>query len=134
MSSGGVRFRDSLRGTGIGDTVACICGKCGLSFVRESAQRSRIWADGCPNREAIERQKRAEKMKRYEAAHKHERNNRRKHASRTSVKWCRVCGGLPGRRPKEGCPPAPRGCGLPYAEEVIKPTEPYRSNAGMCFR
>lgn len=104
--------------------VPCACGQCGKTFRRTRGQTTRLYAPGCPTREAIQTQKNTASAARRRAAKAAAgdtggRRGRPAHLDTMPHKvthWCERCGGMPWRRPKN----APCGCGGVFAEETMQ--------------
>ncbi len=95
--------------------IACKCGKCGLTFKRNYQNRCRKFAVGCPNHKQFILDRHRDHARDL-AAGRVKTPNRgfsSKAVERRSIKFCVSCGGLPHRRPLEGCPE----CGRDFEPE-----------------
>lgn len=89
----------------------CVCPKCGDEFVA----RSQDLRKGEIERVCCLKCKPA--RVRHARARREERRPKVAKARRSKV--CKLCYGLGDRRPPEGCPAPPRGCGKPYEPEQV---------------
>lgn len=104
--------------------VPCACGNCGKTFRRVRGQTTRLYAPGCPTREAIQTQKNTASAARRRAAKAAAgdtggRRGRPAHLDTMPHKvihWCQQCGGMPWRRPKN----AACKCDGVFAEETMQ--------------